>query len=239
LEGEAILIDPIGAILAVAVLDVVLQLSTNHQVSVLSALWGYFGRLVIGVIVGGAGALLLSRLMKVPRLIPPEISNLVALAMVWVSFGIAETIQSEAGIMSSVAMGLVLQREAIPGERQLRHFKESLTTLSISTVFVLLAANLRLLTVLSEGYRGLLTVALIMFIARPISVFIATQSTKLNWKEKLFISWIGPRGIVAASVASLFAFTLVDVGVEEGQRLLALTLLAIILSVTVLGLSAS
>jgi NhaP-type Na+/H+ or K+/H+ antiporter len=239
LEGEAILIDPIGAILAVAVLDVVLQLTTNHRVGVLTALWGYFGRLAIGMVVGGAGALLLSRLMKIPRLIPPEISNLVALAMVWASFGIAESIQSEAGIMSSVAMGLVLQREAVPGERQLRHFKESLTTLSISTLFVLLAANLSLLTVLSEGYRGLLTVGLIMFVARPISVFVATLATNLSWKEKLFISWIGPRGIVAASVASLFAFTLVGAGVEEGQRLLALTFLAIMTTVTIQGLTAS
>ncbi|HET9909971.1 MAG TPA: cation:proton antiporter, partial [Anaerolineales bacterium] len=239
LEGEAILIDPIGAILAVAVLDVVLQLSISRQVSVVGALWGYFGRLAIGIIVGGASALLLARLMKVPRLIPPEISNLVALGMVWASFGIAESIQGEAGIMSSVAMGLVLQREAVPGERQLRHFKESLTTLSISTLFVLLAANLSLLTVLSEGYRGILTVFLIMFVARPISVCVATLGTALNWKEKLFISWIGPRGIVAASVASLFAFTLVGAGVEEGQRLLALTFLAIMMTVTIQGLTAS
>lgn len=239
LEGEAILIDPIGAILAVAVLDVVLQLSANNSFGILDALWGYFGRLVIGTVVGGAGALLLSRMMKVPRLIPPEISNLVALATVWVSFGIAESLQSEAGIMSSVAMGLVLQREAIPGERQLRHFKESLTTLSISVLFVLLAANLRLQTVISEGSRGILTVLLIMFIARPLSVFISTSGTKLNWKEKLFIAWIGPRGIVAASVASLFAFTLVGVGVGEGERLLALTFLAIMMTVTIQGLTAT
>jgi len=80
---------------------------------------------------------------------------------------------------------------------------------------------------------------LIMFVARPISVFVATLATKLNWKEKLFIAWIGPRGIVAASVASLFAFTLVDVGVEEGERLLALTFLAIMMTVTIQGLTAS
>ena len=239
LEGEAILIDPIGAILAVAVLDVVLQLSTENSFGVMSALWGYFGRLVIGIIVGGAGAFILARLMKVPRLIPPEISNLVALATVWVSFGIAESLQSEAGIMSSVAMGLVLQREAIPGERQLRHFKESLTTLSISVLFVLLAANLRLEAVVSEGWRGILTVLLIMIVARPISVLISTRGTRLAWNEKLFIAWIGPRGIVAASVASLFSFTLVRVGIEEGERLLALTFLAIIMTVTIQGLTAS
>jgi len=239
LEGEAILIDPIGAILAVAVLDVVLQVYANNSIGIFSALWGYFGRLVIGAIVGGGGAFVLARLMKAPRLIPPEISNLVALATVWVSFGIAESIQSEAGIMASVAMGLVLQLEAIPGERQLRHFKESLTTLSISVLFVLLAANLSLESVASEGIRGILAVLLIMFVVRPLSVFASTQGTRLNFREKLFISWIGPRGIVAASVASLFAFTLIDIGVADGERLLALTFLAIVLTVTLQGLSAS
>ena len=239
LEGEAILIDPIGAILAVAVLDVVLQIYTKTNIGVFNALWGYFGRLVIGAIVGGVGAFLLGRLMKTPRLIPPEISNLVALATVWVSFGIAESIQSEAGIMSSVVMGLVLQLEAIPGERQLRHFKESLTTLSISVLFVLLAANLSLDSVVSEGVRGILTVLLIMLVARPLSVLASTRGTRLNFREKLFISWVGPRGIVAASVASLFAFTLIDIGVAEGERLLALTFLAIVITVTVQGLSAS
>lgn len=239
LEGEAILIDPIGAILAVAVLDVVLQISSENSVGVMEALWGYFGRLVIGIIVGGVGALFLSRLMKVPRLIPSEISNLVALATVWASFGIAESIQSEAGIMSSVAMGLVLQREAIPGERQLRHFKESLTTLSISVLFVLLAANLKLESVISEGGRGILTILLIMLVARPISVLVATRGTILNWREKVFIAWIGPRGIVAASVASLFAFTLVRVGQDQGERLLSLTFLAIMMTVTIQGLTAS
>lgn len=239
LEGEAILIDPIGAILAVAVLDVVLQISAENSFGVLDAVWGYFGRLVIGIVVGGAGAILLARMMKVPRLIPPEISNLVALAIVWASFGIAESLQSEAGIMSSVAMGLVLQREAIPGERQLRHFKESLTTLSISVLFVLLAANLSMEAVIAEGARGVLTVLLIMLVARPISVIISTHGTKLNWKEKIFIAWVGPRGIVAASIASLFAFTLVRVGQTQGERLLALTFLAIMMTVTIQGLTAS
>lgn len=239
LEGEAILIDPIGAILAVAVLDVVLQLYTDSTIGIFSALWGYFGRLVIGAIVGGAGAFILARLMKVPRLIPPEISNLVALATVWTSFGISESIQSEAGIMSSVAMGLVLQLEAIPGERQLRHFKESLTTLSISVLFVLLAANLRLESVVSEGIQGILAVVLIMLVARPLSVLVSTRGTRLNLREKFFISWVGPRGIVAASVASLFAFTLVRIGVNDGERLLALTFLAIVMTVTIQGLSAS
>ncbi len=239
LEGEAILIDPIGAILAVAVLDVVLGLSLNSAVGLWFALWSYFGRLVIGLVVGALFGLLLSRLLKIPHLVPLELSNLVVLAGVWVAFGVAEGLQSEAGIMASVAMGLVLQREAVPGERQLRHFKETLTTLSISILFVLLAANLRLSVLWVEGVRGVLAILLIMFVVRPISVFLATWRTGLNWREKTLIAWIGPRGIVAASVASLFGLTLLEEGIAGGERLPALTFLAIIMTVTIQGLTAA
>jgi len=239
LEGEAILIDPIGAILAVAVLDVILSFSSNGFTDLGAALWAYFGRLVIGLVVGAAIALLLSRLMKVHNLIPPELSNLVVLAGVWMAFGIAEALESEAGIMASVAMGLALQRQAVPGERQLRHFKETLTTLSISILFVLLAANLKVETMLAEGLRGVLAILLIMLVIRPISVFISTWRTSLNWREKALIAWIGPRGIVAASVASLFGITLAQAGFAGGERLPALTFLAIIMTVTIQGLTAS
>jgi NhaP-type Na+/H+ or K+/H+ antiporter len=238
LEGEAILIDPIGAILAVAVLDVVLGFGVDRSVGFLFALWSYFGRLLIGLLVGGLVAWVLSRLMKIPNLIPPELSNLVVLAGVWVAFGVAEGLQSEAGIMASVVMGLVLQREAVPGERQLRHFKETLTTLSISVLFVLLAANLNLDLVWAEGLPGVLTILLIMFVVRPLSVFISQWRSGLSWREKALIAWIGPRGIVAASVASLFGLTLFEVGIAQGERLPALTFLAIMLTVTIQGLTA-
>jgi NhaP-type Na+/H+ or K+/H+ antiporter len=135
-------------------------------------------------------------------------------------------------------MGLTLQREAVPGERQLRRFKETLTIMGISILFVLLSANLRIESVRAEGISGVLTVLLIMFVARPVSVLIATWFTELTWREKILIAWIGPRGIVAASVASLFAITLETIGIAEGDRLIALTFLTIAITVTVQGLSA-
>ncbi len=239
LEGEAILIDPIGAILAVAALDVILGLQITRDVGFFAALWAYFGRLIVGAVVGGMAAVLLAKLQKTPHLIPAELNNLVVLAFVWSAFAAAEVLHSEAGIMSSVVMGLLLQRETLPGERQLRHFKETLTILSISVLFVLLAANLKLDTLLQEGVRGFLTVAIIMFVIRPVSVFLSLWKTTLNMREKLFIAWIGPRGIIAASVASLFGLTLAQVGIAAAERLPALTFLAIIMTVTVQGLSAA
>jgi len=238
LEGEAILIDPIGAILAIAVLDVLLASAGQGASGLNGLLWAYFGRLLTGGVIGWLGALALSRLMKTNRLIPAELSNLVALACVWVTFGIAEWIQSEAGIMAAVVMGLIIQNESIPGERQLRHFKETLTTLGISILFILLAANLKIETLWAEGTSGLLAILLIMFVARPLTVFLSTWRTSLNWRKKVFIAWVGPRGIIAASVASIFAVTLKESGIPGGDRLLALTFMAIILTVTIQGLSA-
>jgi NhaP-type Na+/H+ or K+/H+ antiporter len=238
LEGEAILIDPIGAILAIAVLDVLLAASAPGLAGITGFVWTYFGRLLTGGVIGGLGALLLARVMRARHVVPSELSNLVALACVWVTFGIAESIQGEAGIMAAVAMGLATQAQDVPGLGRLRRFKETLTTLGISMLFVLLAANLDATTLLGEGISGILAVLLIMVVARPLAVFISTRSTTLNWREKVFVAWVGPRGIIAASVASLFAIALEGAGIPGGQHLLALTFLTIILTVTVQGLTA-
>lgn len=238
LEGEAILIDPIGAILAIAVLDILLATEMHGATGIPQVFWAYFGRLLTGGLVGAAGAFALSRLMKAGRLVPLELSNLVALACVWGTFGVAEWLQSEAGIMAAVIMGLVVQREAIPGERQLRRFKETLTTLGISVLFILLAAKLDVRSLWAQGIGGLLAVFLIMFLARPAAVFLSTSGSKLGWRKKLFIAWMGPRGIIAASVASIFAVTLGETGHADGERLLALTFLTILVTVSLQGLTA-
>ena len=239
LEGEAILIDPVGAVLAVAVVDVVLGMAGVHPIGLFSGIWGYVGRLLIGLGVGAAGGYALSMLLKQPRLVPKDLANLVALVGVWVVFGAAEALLNESGITAAVAMGLALQRGAIPEERRLRLFKEQLTVLGISLIFVLLAANLPLQVLQAEGWRGVLTVLALMLVVRPVSVAISLRRSPLSLREKLFIAWIAPRGIVAASVASLFALALFDAGFSEGPRLLAITFLTIGLTVTVQGLTAA
>jgi NhaP-type Na+/H+ or K+/H+ antiporter len=239
LEGEAILIDPVGAVLAVAVVDIVLGMAGVHPIGVVSGAWGYVGRLLIGAGAGAGGGFALSRLLKQPRLVPAELANLVALAGVWVVFGAAEALLNESGITAAVAMGLAFQRGAVPEERRLRRFKEQLTVLAISMIFVLLAANLPLMVLRAEGWRGILTVLALMFVVRPVAVAISLRRSPLPWREKLFIAWISPRGIVAASVASLFALSLFDAGFSEGPRLLAITFLTIGLTVTLQGLSAA
>ena len=239
LEGEAILIDPIGAVLAVAVVDIMLGAAGVRPLGVLGGAWAYVVRLLVGLAVGVLGALLLSRLLRTRKLVPAELANLVALGGVWAVFATAEWIQGESGIMAAVAMGLAMQRGAVPEERRLRQFKEQLTVLGITLLFVLLAADLPLGTVLAEGWRGLLTVLALMFVVRPVSALMALRRSALSWREKAFVAYIAPRGIVAASVASLFALELTEAGFPEGQRVLAIVFLTIALTVTLQGLTAA
>ena len=238
LEGEAILIDPVGAVLAVAVVDIVLGIAGVQPIGILSGAWAYVGRLLIGLVVGVVGGAVLSRLLR-SRLVPGELANLVALAFVWMVFAGSEAFISESGIMAVVAMGIAVQRGAVPEERRLRRFKEQLTVMGISLVFVLLAADLPLDVLRAEGWPGLLTVLTLMFVVRPINVAISLRGSSLTFREKLFVAWIGPRGIVAASVASLFALALGEAGFAEGSRLLAISFMTIALTVTLQGLSAS
>jgi NhaP-type Na+/H+ or K+/H+ antiporter len=239
LEGEAILIDPVGAVLAVAVVDVVLGLAGVHPIGVVSGAWGYVGRLLVGLVIGGVGGLALSWVLRRRGLVPAELVNLVSLAFVWAAFAAAEWAQSEAGIMAAVVMGLAMQRNTLPEERRLRRFKEQLTVLGISILFVLLAAALPLGIVRAEGWRGVLTVLVLIFVVRPLCVLASLRGSQLSWRERLFVMWISPRGIVAASVASLFAVVLDEAGFVEGTRVLALTFMAIAITVAAQGLTAA
>src|SRR5919197_601905 len=154
LEGEAILTDPIGALLAVALVDIVLGVAGVRPIGWLGGAWAYVGRLLVGLTVGVSGGWILSQLLRRRRLVPADFANLVALTGVWAVFAAAEAIQSEAGIMAAVAMGLTLQRGAVPEERRLRRFKEQITLLGVGILFILLAAGLPILALRAEGWRG-------------------------------------------------------------------------------------
>lgn len=235
LEAEAILIDPVGAILAVAVLDIVLGLSGARPVGLLGGIWGYGARLVVGSALGVAGGYALSFVLRRRRWVPAELSNLVTLAGVWGVYAASEWMQGESGIMAVVAMGLAMQRGAVPEERRLRQFKEQLTVLGISLLFTLLAADLPLRVVVDEGWRGVAAVLVLIVVVRPASVALALRGSTMPWRERAFIMFLAPRGVVAASVASLFAIELTGGGFSEGSRILALTFLTIAVTVTVQG----
>lgn len=234
LEGEGVLIDPVGAILAVVVLNIIL----NGAADPLSIMGGLFLRLGIGIAIGVVGGWLLGFTLKRATVLSDDLKNLVVLAAVWGLFSIAQLIRSESGLMATVVAGIMLSTFSLPEVRVLRRFKGQLTILAVSVLFILLAADLSIASIFALGRGSLLTVAVLMFVVRPINIWICTWNSSLNWRQKLFMCWVAPRGIVSASVASLFAILLTERGINGGDSIKALVFLTIISTVFLQGLSA-
>jgi NhaP-type Na+/H+ or K+/H+ antiporter len=234
LEGEGVLIDPVGAILAVVVLNTIID-SHSRPMEIIT---GLTLRLGIGAAIGIAGGGLLSFMIKTCNFLTFELKNLVVLAGVWGLFGLSQFSRSESGLMAVVMAGIVLKAAAVPDERLLRRFKGQLTTLCVSVLFILLAAESSIASVIALGWGSVLTVLVLMLVVRPLSVALCTLKSDLNWRHKLFIAWVAPRGIVSASVASLFAILLTRAGINGGEAIKALVFLTILMTVFIQGLTA-
>jgi NhaP-type Na+/H+ or K+/H+ antiporter len=234
LEGEGVLIDPVGAILAVVVLDTILD-SNAGPIQIIS---GLVLRLGIGAAIGGISGWLLSQIVKLTSFLSEELKNLVVLAGVWGLFGLAQMSRSESGLMATVVAGIVLRASSIPEERLLRRFKGQLTILCVSVLFILLAADLSIASVFALGWGSIFTVLALMFVVRPISIALCTWNSGMNWRQKVFLAWIAPKGIVSASVASLFAIILTQQGINGGDSIKALVFLTIMMTVFLQGLTA-
>jgi Trk K+ transport system NAD-binding subunit len=224
----------VGAILAVVVLNTIL----NRDAGPSAVIIGLTLRLGIGGFIGAAGGWLLGVFLKRANFISEDLKNLVVLAGMWGLFGLAQIIRSESGLMATVVAGIVLGASALPEERLLRRFKGQLTVLGVSVLFILLSADLSIASIFALGWGSLYTVFALMFVVRPISIFLCTWNSGLNWRQKLFLSWVGPKGIVSASVASLFAILLTQRGINGGDSIKALVFLTIILTVFLQGLTA-
>ncbi len=242
LEGEGVLADPVGAILAFVVLNTIVDgniFSSSHGCrEAISSLSSLISSLVLGGSLGWGGGLLLRLFLNRALFLSQELKNLLVLAAVWGLFMLAQVIKSESGLMTAVVLGLVLGAADLPGERLLRQFKGQLTILGVSVLFILLAADLSIASLFALGWGSLATVLVLMFVVRPISIFLCTWQSKFNWRQKLFLCWVAPRGIVSASVASLFAIILTERGITGGESLKALVFLTIMLTVFLQGLTA-
>jgi NhaP-type Na+/H+ or K+/H+ antiporter len=234
LEGEGVLIDPVGAILAVVVLNILLNGNTDP----LTVAAGLGLRLGVGAAIGVTGGWLLGVVLKQATFLSDDLKALVVLAGLWGFYGLSQSIQTESGLMATVAAGIVLRAAAVPEERLLKRFKGQLTILAVSVLFILLAADLSIPGVVALGWGGLHTVLVLMLVVRPINIWLCTWSSGLNWRQKLFMSWIAPRGIVSASVASLFAIVLTQRGINGGDSIKALVFLTILITVVSQSLTA-
>lgn len=236
LNAEAVLIDPIGAILSLVVLEVIVSTS---EASMTHGLLTFLSRFGFGVVAGLAAGFLLALLLKWKTLVPAKYANIFTLAAILSVFHGCNGLMPESGIMAVTLSGIVVGNLNVPFHKELLDFKEQLTTMLIGMLFVLLAADIRLSSVFALGYGGLYVVAALIFIVRPIQVHWCSRGLHLKWPEIAFISWLSPRGIVAAAVASLFATTLTESGINGGEKLRAAVFLVIASTVVIQGLLAS
>lgn len=234
LEAEGVLIDAVGAVVATVALETALS---PEQASPLVWGWHVIARLGFGAGLGAVVALGLIALYRVPRLIPEGTENVFMLAAVLALFQGANLTLSESGIAAVTMAGIVVGNFSTRALRDLVEFKEELTVLLIGLLFVLLAADVRLAQVAALGWPALGVVLALMFVVRPAAVVAGTRHAGLTWRERLFIAWIGPRGIVAAAVASFFAAAFDSRGLSGGYELRALVFLVIAVTVVFAGLT--
>jgi len=236
LEAEGVLIDPIGAILAVVILGLALSPDPSSLVLLESA--GGLARIVTGTALGVAAGFLLARALLISRLLPDGLQNVFVLSSVLLLYAGAERLLSHSGVLAVTVAGVVVGNTRSPVERDLREFKDQLTVMLIGLLFVTLAADVRYEQVLALGWGGIGVVATLVLVVRPLGVWLCTLGSPLSTGERLFIAWVAPRGIVAAAIASLVAADLERAGMEGGVELRALVFLTIALTVTLAGLTA-
>ena len=233
LEAEGILLDAIGAIVAVVALEVALSPS---GLSLIKGVFHIISRLAVGTVLGIIGGGLLTLLFRIRRLVPEGLENVFILSWVFALFQIANATSPESGIAAVTVAGMTIGNSNTYIQRELLEFKEQLTVLMIGMLFILLAADVRITDIQLLGLKGVLTVLFLMIVIRPLSVFASTVNTDLDTRHKLLLSWIAPRGIVAAAVASLFAFEMNQHG-YDGTQLRALVFLLITMTVLSAGLT--
>ena len=232
LKWEGILIDPIGALIAVLVFEFIIVGGGSHYTK--TALIE-FGKIVLfGTTFGFTFAHALSFAVK-KQLIPHYLLNVFSLATVLGVFVLSDVFAHESGLLAVVVMGMVLGNINLPNLKELLYFKESLSILLISILFILLSANIDMTDLQAiYNWNTVLLFAIVVFVVRPLGVFLSTINSALNTNEKLFISWVGPRGIVAAGIASLFGIRLVSNG-EQGAELITPLVFMIVLGTVLLN----
>ncbi|BAN50356.1 sodium:proton antiporter [Metapseudomonas resinovorans] len=226
LRWEGIVIDPIGALLAVVVFSLIV--SRDGQGGGLSAGLATFAAVIAcGVVLGAIGGWLFGQVLR-RHWLPEYLQNLAALAAVLGVFIAANLLVNESGLLAVTVMGMCLANMRAVDVRQILHFKENLSVLLISGLFILLAARLDFNALLAMGPATLLLLAVIQFVARPLCVAVSTAGSSLSWRERALLAWIAPRGIVAAAVSAVFALRLHEAGHDRAHLLVPLTFLVII-----------
>ena len=226
LKWEGILIDPIGALVAVLVFEFISVEGDSGFTK--TALVEFLKIILFGTTFGFTFAHALAYAIN-KKFIPHYLLNVVSLSTVLLVFVESEIFAHESGLLAVVVMGMVLGNGKLNNIKELLYFKESLSVLLISILFILLAANINMEDLwLLYNWKTAALFAAIVFVIRPLAVFLSTTGSYLTIREKLFISWVGPRGIVAAGIASLFGSKLLKQGVADAQYITPLVFMIVL-----------
>ncbi len=234
LYWEGVLVNALGVFVAVLCFE---WIAASADQPLLAPLGRFASRFVIGAGIGLAVGLGLGLVLR-RRWVSQQHTNIVVLASALLALGLANAVLEEAGILAVIVAGLVVSLQRAPQLKQLKRFKLELTEVGIGLLFVLLAAKLDLHSFARDGGRLLWILALLLFVLRPLNILLSTWGLGFSWRERLFLSWLAPRGIVAASMASLFALRLHNLGYAHAELLETLTYAVIGTTVIAQGLSA-
>ena len=226
LRWEGIVIDPLGALFAVLVFEAIVSSEQGHSLGVFAA------TIASGVVIGVVGAVLLAFLLR-RHLIPEYLQNFGTMAAVLGAFTASNAVTHESGLLAVTIMGIVVGNRRDVHIEHIMDFKEDLSTLLVSLLFVVLAARLR--WPLPDGMLagGALVFLAAQFVVRPVSAVLATLGSGLSWRQRALIAWVAPRGIVAAAVSALFALRLEALDVPGAEALVPLIFSLIIGTVVV------
>lgn len=233
LRWEGIIIDPIGALLAVLVYEYII----SSQSAVSHTLVAFGKTIGIGLGLGMAVGYFLGITLR-HNLVPHYLRNTAVLTIILAAFAGSNYFAHESGLLTVTVIGVMLANMRNVDIEDILEFKETLSVLLISGLFILLATRLDLNAVADVGWAAAIVLASIIFVARPLAVFISAIGTGLNLRELALLSWLAPRGIVAAAVSALFSLKLEEIGYAQVEIIVPLVFLVIITTVVLQGLTA-
>lgn len=235
LRWEGIVIDPIGALLAVVVFEFLTSIQSGHAFS--RSLSAFFWVLFVGFGLGIIGGYLMGTMLK-RRWIPTYLQNLASLTQVFLAFTLANSLAHESGLLAVTVMGMWLANTRGLHIEEILNFKENLSIVLISGLFIILAARVSTADITGLGWHAISLLVVLQLVARPLSVLLSTARSELSWRERSLLAWIAPRGIVAAAVSALFAIKLEEGGFAGAELLVPLTFTVIIGTVLLQSLTA-
>ncbi len=235
LRWEGIIIDPVGALLVVLVFEGIVSWG---QGNVFGHSLYIFGKTIAVGLVFGAVAGWLNGMALRKHLLPHYLHNAGTLTFMLGVYALSNELAHESGLLTVTVMGIWMANMKMVPIDDILEFKESLSVLLISALFIILAARVEFSAIAELGWGLVVVLAVLMLVARPASIFLSAIGTNLNWREQLFLSWVAPRGIVAAAVSALFAFQLENLGYADAGALVPLVFMLIITTVTLQSLTA-